>query len=319
MLGVTAKFIVISVAVLLAGCDSDPKTSDPDAGPQAGGSAGLGGHSGKPGGAGNGAGAHGGTGAASGGDSNAGHSGDGDSGEAGSDSGDWDSGSDDYSGPSVGTAKRFAALAYSQVTTANDSTMVGDIGVSAAAVSSITGFDGLGYHKYGSDSLSPNDGLTGIAQGDVTVLVGNINPRECDENRTSVPGGLTGDITLHPGVTCMDSFSDDVLLNGHVYLDAGGDPNAFFIIRGNKTMTVADGAQVVLMNDARACGVFWRIAEAVTIGTTVQFHGTIIAGTAITMQTSSTLTGRALAQTAGVQLDANIVTAPSDEECPHVQ
>jgi hypothetical protein len=84
-------------------------------------------------------------------------------------------------------------------------------------------------------------------------------------------------------------------------------------------MTVANGAQVVLTNNARACGVFWRISEAVTIGTTAQFHGTIIAGTAITMQTGSTLNGRALAQTAGVQLDANTIAIPSDEECPHVQ
>ena len=84
-------------------------------------------------------------------------------------------------------------------------------------------------------------------------------------------------------------------------------------------MTVADGAQVVLKNGARDCGVFWRISEAVTIGKTVAFHGTLIAGTAITMQTASTLNGRALAQTAGVQLDANTITAPSDAECPHEQ
>jgi hypothetical protein len=117
----------------------------------------------------------------------------------------------------------------------------------------------------------------------------------------------------------MNSFSADVLINGHVYLDAGGDANAFFIIRGKKTLTVADGAEIVLQNNARACGVFWRISEAVTFGKTVQFHGTVIAGTAITMKTASTLNGRALAQTAGVHLDANTVTAPSDAECPHPQ
>jgi hypothetical protein len=224
-----------------------------------------------------------------------------------------------YLGPTVGTAKAFAVLAYNSVTTANISTITGNIGVSAAAVSVITGFDDPGFKKYGSDSLAPNDGLTGIAQGDVTTLVGNIDPRECDNDLTNVVGGLTGDITLHPGVTCMNSFSADVLLNGHVYLDAEGDANAFFIIRGNKTMTVADGAQVVLKNNAQDCGVFWRISEAVTIGKTVAFHGTIIAGTAITMQTASSLNGRALAQTAGVQLDANSIIAPSDDDCPHLQ
>jgi hypothetical protein len=72
-------------------------------------------------------------------------------------------------------------------------------------------------------------------------------------------GGVQVAVTLHAkGVAVealctdcsgtMNSFSDDVLLNGHVTLDAKGDSNAFFIIRGNLTLTltltVADAAQV---------------------------------------------------------------------------
>jgi hypothetical protein len=197
--------------------------------------------------------------------------------------------------------------------------------VSASAVSTITGFDSPLVNKFGIDSLAPNDHLTMLAQQDVTALVGNINPRPCDADYTSVVGGLTGDITLNPGVTCMNSFSDDVLLNGHLTLDAHGDPNAFFIIRGNLTLTVADAAQVILTNGAQACAVFWRISKQVTIGKTVQFYGNVIAGTAITMNTGSTLVGRALAQTAGVHFDANTVTVPSDglvgsaAVCTHLQ
>ncbi len=115
----------------------------------------------------------------------------------------------------------------------------------------------------------------------------------------------------------MNSFSADVLLNGHVTLDAQGDPNAFFIIRGNLTLTVADGAEVVLANGAQACGVFWRIKKQVTIGKTVNFYGTLIAGTAITMSSESTLGGRALAQTASVMLDANTIEIPSS--CSHLE
>ncbi len=164
-----------------------------------------------------------------------------------------------------------------------------------------------------------------LAQQDVTALVGNIDPRPCDTDYTNVVGGLTGDVTLYPGVTCMNSFPADVLLNGHVTLDARGDSNAFFMIRGNLTLTVADAAQVVLANGAEACGVFWRISKQVTIGKTVQFYGTVIAGSAITMSTASTLLGRALAQTAGVHLDANAITVPTDGlvgspgVCTHVQ
>ncbi|HTA91182.1 MAG TPA: ice-binding family protein, partial [Polyangiaceae bacterium] len=227
--------------------------------------------------------------------------------------------------PTVGTAKSFAVLAYSAITTANISNVIGDIGVSAGAVSTITGFDTPTPIKYGTDSLAPNTARAMLAQQDVTALVGNLDPRPCDTDYTNVVGGLTGDITLYPGVTCMNSFTADVLLNGHVTLDARGDSNAFFIIRGNLTLTVADAAQVVLANGAEACGVFWRISKQVTIGKTVQFYGTVIAGSAITMSTASTLVGRALAQTAGVHLDANAITVPTDGlvgspgVCTHVQ
>jgi hypothetical protein len=239
-------------------------------------------------------------------------------GDGGSPDGGWGGGgAASYDGPSVGKAKTFAALAYSAITAANISVIGGELGVSAGAVSKISGFDAPTYTKYGIDSLAPNSQRTILAQQDVTALVGDIDPRACDADLTNVVGGLTGDITLHPGVTCMNSFSADVLLNGHVYLDARGDPNAFFVIRGNLTLTVADAAQVVLTNGAQACGVFWRISKQVTIGKTVKFFGTVIAGTAITMKTGSTLNGRALAQTAGVQLDANSVTIPTS--CTHVQ
>ena len=258
------------------------------------------------------------TGSASAGASNGGES-EGDAGKSGS------AGFVPYSGPSVGSAKPFAALAYSAITAANISKLIGDIGVSAGAVSTITGFDAPTDKKYGADSLAPNSQLTLLAQEDVTALVGNIDPRPCDIDYTNVPGGLTGDITLYPGVTCMNSFANDVLLNGRVTLDARGNSNAFFVIRGNLTLTVANGAEVVLSNGAEACGVFWRIAKQVTIGKTVQFYGSVIAGSAITMSTGSTLVGRALAQTAGVHLDANVITIPSDGligsagVCTHLQ
>jgi cytoskeletal protein CcmA (bactofilin family) len=73
----------------------------------------------------------------------------------------------------------------------------------------------------------------------------------------------------------------------------------------------------VLANGAQSCSVFWRVKKQVTIGKTALFYGTIIAGTAITMNSGSTLEGRALAQTAGVTLDGNTITIPSD--CSHAQ
>ncbi len=327
----TRYLIAIPVAALLvAACGGDDSSSTAGGGSNSGGNAGAsanpnGGATGVNAGAANGGTQNSaGTGGSSGLTGGAGLTGSaGSVGNAGSTGEAGDTGI--YDGPTVGRAQTFAALAYSSITAANISTLSGDIGVSAGAVSNITGFSAPGDKKYGTDSLAPNSMRTILAQQDVTALVGNIDPRACDKDYTNVVGGLTGDITLYPGVTCMNSFSADVLINGHVTLDARGDSNAFFIIRGNLTMTVADAAQVVLANGAEACGVFWRISKQVTIGKTVKFYGTVIAGTAITMSTGSTLTGRALAQTAGVMLDANTITIPTDGlvgapgVCTHVQ
>jgi hypothetical protein len=189
--------------------------------------------------------------------------------------------------------------------------------VSAGALSKITGFDPANYTMYANNSLAPHTQRTLLAQQDVTALVGDIDPRPCDQDLTNVVGGLTGDITLHPGVTCMNSSSADVLIDGHVYLDAEGDPNAFFVIRGNMSLTVANAAEVVLQNGAQACSVFWRISKEVIMGTTVKFVGTVVSGSAITMKTGSTLSGRLLAQTEGVHLDANSIIIPAS--CTHIQ
>jgi hypothetical protein len=218
----------------------------------------------------------------------------------------------------VGRASTFAVLASSLVTGANLPDIVAEIGVSDGALSTITGFTSPPYIKFGNDSPGAED-RTSLAQQDVTALVLDINQvsRGCDTDLTDVPGGMTGALTLEPGVTCMNSFTADILINGIITLDAHDDPNAFFIIRGNKALIVANGAQILPVNGAQACSVFWRIAAEVIMGTTVQFFGNVISGSAITMQSDATLIGRTLAQTEGVQLDANTITLPSD--CTHVQ
>jgi hypothetical protein len=230
-----------------------------------------------------------------------------------------------YLGPSVGSAKTFAILAYSAVAAANVTEVSGEIGVSAGALSTISGFDAPSFVKYALDSLAPNDQRTIDAQQAITALVDDIDPRECDRDLTNVVGGMTGDITLSPGVTCMNSFSADILLNGVVTLDADGDPDAFFVVRGNRALNAAKGTHLALINGAQACTVFWRIATDVTMATGVEFAGNVIAGTAITMATGATLVGRALAQTADVSLDANTLTTPvsgtvgAPGVCTHLQ
>jgi hypothetical protein len=66
---------------------------------------------------------------------------------------------------------------------------------------------------------------------------------------------------------------------------------------------------VTLTGGALPENVFWQIAGQATLGTTSAFKGIILSKTLISFNTGSSITGRALAQTA-VTLNATTVTNP---------
>ena len=102
-------------------------------------------------------------------------------------------------------------------------------------------------------------------------------------------------------------------------LDAQNDPNAVFIFKTGVTAglnTTATVGNVLLINGAQACNVFWQTGGAVTLGATSTFKGNILAYAAITAGAGTTIEGRAFSVTAAVTLDANTVggcdtTAPA--------
>ncbi len=66
---------------------------------------------------------------------------------------------------------------------------------------------------------------------------------------------------------------------------------------------------MILSDGAQAKNIYWQVAGNVTIHASSHFEGIIMSKTSITLQTTATLHGRALAQTL-VALDDNAVTAP---------
>jgi len=214
-----------------------------------------------------------------------------------------------YRGPTLGAAKGFSVLAESAISALNSSWATGNLGVSGASVRHITGFDAVPAMKYGTDSSPPNGSRTILTQREVDALVDDIDLRACDFNYADLGRSARG-ITLHPGVTCLPEEDRAPSLSGRIILDAGGDANAFFIIRSNTALTVADETLLMLENGAQACAVYWRIAKQVTIGARVEFFGDVVADMGISMQSGSTLVGRALARTRAVVLDRNTITLP---------
>jgi len=201
--------------------------------------------------------------------------------------------------PTFGTAQTFAILASSTITStgAVGTVVTGNVGVSTGTA--VTGFP-PGVIINGT--IHSNDMLSMNAQTGAQVLHSTLLSCPCT---TDLTGQDLGGLTLTPGVYCYSSSAE---LTGTVTLDAGGNPDAIFIIRMGSTITTASAAVVSLVNGAAPCNVFWDVGSSATIGTGTTFQGVIIAVASITVTTGSSVAGRLFALNAAVTLDANPVT-----------
>jgi hypothetical protein len=204
-------------------------------------------------------------------------------------------------GFSMGTASNFAVLGASTVTNTGPTVLVsGDLAVSPG--SAVTGFPpGL----VGSGAIHSADSVAAQAQVDASSAYTTLAGQACDTT-FGVPTDLVG-LTLVPGVYC---FASSGALSGQLTLDAGGDPNAIWVFKIGSTLITGSSATVLLVNGASSSNVFWQVGSSSTLGTSTAFVGTIIALTSITMTTSATLVGRALALNGAVTLDDNTITLP---------
>jgi hypothetical protein len=202
------------------------------------------------------------------------------------------------SGALLGDAQSFAVLANSTVTNTGSSVVSGDVGVSAG--SAVTGFP-PGIVQNGI--IHNNDAVAQAAQAALTTAYVALGQKACT---APVNTALTG-ATLTPGVYCYDSSAS---LTGPLVLDAQGDPAAEFVFKVATALTTGPGASVSLINGAGPCNVHWRVGSSATIDTTTAFAGNILAQASVTLNTGASLSGRALARTGAVTLNANAVDAP---------
>jgi hypothetical protein len=123
---------------------------------------------------------------------------------------------------------------------------------------------------------------------------------------------LTG-LTLYPGLY-QSGTTIDFSAGGILTLDGQGDPNAVFVLRSATAITTLSTSQVVLSGGAKASNVFWIAGSAITLGANSIMKGTLVASTAITLQTGANLEGRALNQgaaAAAISCDSCTITVPA--------
>ena len=112
--------------------------------------------------------------------------------------------------------------------------------------------------------------------------------------------------TFTAGVYCTSAASQ-LLATGGATLDGGGDPNAVFVFQVGSALTTT--GSINLIGRAQAKNVYWVVGASATIGGG-GWQGNILAHTTITLNSATTLVGRALAHTGAVTIGTGNITLP---------
>lgn len=218
----------------------------------------------------------------------------------------------------LGTAGNYVILAKAAISTTGVTSIVGDIALSPAAESFITGFSQA---RHSSDEFSTSaivDGHIFAANmapptpSTLTTAVSDMETAYIDAAGRSNPDATelgAGDISGKTIVPGLYKWSSNLLIATDVTLS--GDANDVWIFQIAGDLTVSNAVIVNLSGGALPKNVFWQVAGTTTFGTTSDVKGIFLGKTLIDIQTGGTLNGRALAQTA-VTLDANAVTQPAE-------
>lgn len=217
----------------------------------------------------------------------------------------------------LGTAGNFVVLAKSAVSTTGTTAVVGDVGLSPAAQSFLTGFSETldATNQFATSSVVTGklyaSDMAVPTPANMTAAISNMETAYTDAAGRTLPdqtelgaGDISG-MTLQPG---LYKWGTGVLLSSDLTLS--GSENDVWIFQVAQNLTVSNGVKVTLSGGALPKNIFWQVAGKATLGTTSEFKGVILSKTQIVMQTGAALSGRALAQTA-VTMDANAVTQPA--------
>jgi hypothetical protein len=221
-------------------------------------------------------------------------------------------------GPSpvrLGAAGKYAILAKSAISNVPTSAVTGNVGLSPAAASYITGFS---LTKAGTSWSSPQI-VGGVFAADndpptpsnLTTAVGNMQTAYTDAAGRPTPqfndlgAGTIGGLVLTPG---LYKWSSSVTIPTDITLSGAANDTWIFQITGDLKMSEAK--KMTLIGGARAKNIVWQVAGAVDLGTTSHAEGIVLSQTAITMGTGASINGRLLAQTA-VTIASSTVTTPA--------
>lgn len=214
----------------------------------------------------------------------------------------------------LGAAGGYVILAQTGISTVPTSSITGNIGISPAAASFVTGFSlslGLGAEFATSTQVTGNVYAPGYAAPtptNLTAAIGAMQAAYTDAAGRTLPdhselaSGNIGGLTLPPG---LYKWSSTITIPASVTLVGG--PTDTWIFQTSGGLTQSSGTRVNLSGGALAENVVWQVAGVVTLGTTAHMQGRLFSQTAITLGTGASVNGRLYAQTAVSMASSTIV------------
>ncbi len=211
----------------------------------------------------------------------------------------------------LGTSANYVILAKTAINNNPTSVITGDMGISPAATSYITGFsltNATGYatssqvtgNIYAADMVAPTPiNLTTAVNNMVTAY--NDAAGRPSPDFFELGAGNIGGKTLQSG---LYKWTNTVIVPTDVTLSGNASDVWIFQVAGG--LILSSGVKILLSGGAQAQNIFWQVAGGATIGTSAHVEGVILSQTGITFGTGASMNGRALAQTA-VILDGNTI------------
>jgi hypothetical protein len=227
-----------------------------------------------------------------------------------------DTGSSAAAAVDLRTAGSYVILAKTEISNVPTSAVTGNLGVSPAAATYITGFpltpDATNVFStspqvtgkvYASTYAPPTPSNLTTAVSDMQLAFTDAAGRA--PGVTELGAGNIGGMTLTAGVY---KWGTGLLVPTNVTLT--GSATDVWIFQVAQDLKVSNAVKVVLAGGAAARNVFWQVAGLVDLGTTSHLEGTVLSQTSIVLRTGASVNGRLLAQTA-VTLDSSTVVEPS--------
>ncbi len=199
----------------------------------------------------------------------------------------------------LGSAKTYSVLATVVQNTGDDIDNTGETRLSGD----------LGLKSSGKIKGFPPgivDGATHSGDSDADGAFTAMEAAYDDAARRTPDSTFSGDNkgrTYVAGVYGLSTFA----LTGTMYLDGENNPNAVFIFKVDGALTTAKESNVRLINGAKPGNVFWQAGAAVTLDSSSNFSGTILANGAVTLEQGVSLNGRVLSK-ASVKMNTNTIS-----------